>query len=104
VYGNTEQGVKSDFRESRSQNLFAIASVISVRVSTLLNLEEASSYKFIYSVFGRRPKNPCILLKTLVGAAGLEPATEKGFITFAAGESRKSRAQPDRRESDETVQ
>jgi hypothetical protein len=45
----------------------------------------------------------CLLdFKGLAGNVRL--VTEKGFITFAAGESRKSRAQPDRRESDETVQ
>jgi hypothetical protein len=41
----------------------------------LLKREESDSYKIIYSEFLRYPQNARILLKTLVGAAGLEPAT-----------------------------
>ena len=37
--------------------------------------EEISSYKIIYSGLQTPAKNPRILLKRLVGAAGLEPAT-----------------------------
>jgi hypothetical protein len=42
---------------------------------SLLNLEEIDSYKIIYSGFLAAAKTPRILLKPLVGAAGLEPAT-----------------------------
>jgi hypothetical protein len=48
--------------------------------------------------------NTLLLVTPLNEAVTIPLVTEKGFITFAAGESRKSRAQPDRRESDETVQ
>ena len=43
--------------------------------TTLLNLEGIDSYKIIYSVVRLGPSNVRISLKTLVGAAGLEPAT-----------------------------
>ena len=49
--------------------------VISLRGLSLLNLEEISSYKFIYSIFWAEAEESRNLLKTLVGAAGLEPAT-----------------------------
>jgi hypothetical protein len=41
----------------------------------LLIFEEISSYKIIYSGLQTVARNPRILLKRLVGAAGLEPAT-----------------------------
>jgi hypothetical protein len=36
---------------------------------------ESDSYKIVYREFRQQSRNACILLKTLVGAAGLEPAT-----------------------------
>jgi len=44
------------------------------------------------------------VIENMERETGLEPATEKGFISFAARESRKHSEQADRRESDETVQ
>jgi hypothetical protein len=41
----------------------------------LLFFVEINSYKIIYTEFRERRKNSRISLKTLVGAAGLEPAT-----------------------------
>ena len=45
------------------------------RLLSRADLEGNHSYKIIYSGFRLQSKNSCMSLKTLVGPAGLEPAT-----------------------------
>ena len=45
------------------------------RLLSRADLEGNHSYKIVYSGFRLQSKNACMSLKTLVGPAGLEPAT-----------------------------